>query len=365
MMIDTYTFSRISASNDKKINEIQRFLSNSGLRIDYDVEHFIVAYHDNDIIGCGAIAGNVFKSIALSPMLRGTGFLLKLLTELINLAYDMGRFELFLFTKPENEVMFKQAGFFPIVGVKNKMVLMENSHNRLVKYCQKLSSQRQEGSKIGSLVINANPFTLGHQYLVEQVAKECDWLHLFVVEEDKSYFSYHDRYNMIKQGCGHVDNVTVHAGSDYLISRSTFPSYFIKDSGVVDLCHAAIDLQLFRSYIAPALGITHRFVGSEPFCTVTNNYNQQMAYWFSLEPFVAPPIVFTELKRIEHNQQPISASQVRALLKANDLDAAKALVPTTSYPYLANKQELETQHLQSLNAQYTGLIVPAITNFSI
>ncbi len=79
--------------------------------------------------------------------------------------------------------------------------------------------------------MNANPFTLGHQFLVEKAAKECDWLHLFVVQEEGSEFSFFDRFEMIKAGTRHIDNITIHPGSKYIISRATFPTYFIKDQG--------------------------------------------------------------------------------------------------------------------------------------
>jgi hypothetical protein len=37
-----------------------------------------------------------------------------------------------------------------------------------------------------------------------------------------------------------------------------------------------IDVLIFRDYIAPSLGITHRFIGSEPFCDITRQYNQTL-----------------------------------------------------------------------------------------
>ncbi len=61
---------------------------------------------------------------------------------------------------------------------------------------------------------------------------------------------------MIEEGVSDLDNVIVHQGSDYIISRATFPSYFLKDDGVINYCHTAVDLQLFRSFIGPSLGIT-------------------------------------------------------------------------------------------------------------
>lgn len=108
---------------------------------------------------------------------------------------------------------------------------MENSRERLTRYCRQLAMYRQPGRKIGAIVMNANPFTLGHRWLVEQAASQCDWLHLFVVKEDASCFSYHDRFKLIEQGITGIDKVTLHPGSAYLISRATFPGYFLKEQG--------------------------------------------------------------------------------------------------------------------------------------
>jgi [citrate (pro-3S)-lyase] ligase len=132
--------------------------------------------------------------------LTGEGVSLKLLTELLTLAYELNRSELFLFTKPENSVLFSGAGFWPIAQAGTLAVLMENSSERLARFCRQLAMYRQPGKTIGAIVMNANPFTLGHRYLIEQAAARCDWLHLFVVKEDASQFRYTDRWALIEQG---------------------------------------------------------------------------------------------------------------------------------------------------------------------
>lgn len=94
-MVDIYTFSRVSTKNRTKLLQIKEFLCQHQLTVDDDVEHFVVAYGTNQIIACGGIAGHVLKSIAVSPALQGTGFALKLMTELTNFAYEMGAFHSF------------------------------------------------------------------------------------------------------------------------------------------------------------------------------------------------------------------------------------------------------------------------------
>jgi len=277
------------------MGQIRAFLAQQNLGIDPDVTLFDVIWDADKIVACGGLADNVLKSIAVDETYQGQGLSLKLLTDLTNQAYSQGLFHLFIYTKPRNTKLFTQAGFHPLVSFADKVVLMENSSTRLKKYCQYLSGFRHSGDKIGGIVMNANPFTLGHQYLLEQVSKQVDWLHLIVVKEDKSYFSFSDRFAMIQQGCAHIHNITVHSGSDYVISRATFPSYFLKDEQIINSSHTAIDLQLFRNYIAPALGITHRFAGSEPTDITTRFYNEQMQFWLQTPKLTSPAIEFVEL----------------------------------------------------------------------
>ncbi len=154
-----------------------------------------------------------------------------------------------------------------------------------------------DGNRIGSIVMNANPFTLGHRYLIEQALQQCDHLHLFIVGEDASQFSYTERFEMIKQGIFDLSNITLHSGSDYIISRATFPNYFLKDQLITDESYFEIDLKLFRLHIAQALGITHRFVGTELNCPVTAEYNRQMHYWLMDAEMNAPKINVIEIPR--------------------------------------------------------------------
>ena len=334
---------RVTVQKDPRWREaVDLFLHQHQLSLEADCERVIVAEDQRRIVGCGAIAGCVLKCIAVDPSLQGEGLSLKLLTELMTLAYELGRSELFLFTKPDNAALFSSAGFWPIARAGDQAVLMENSRERLARYCRQLTMYRQPGEKIGAIVMNANPFTLGHRWLVEQAARQCDWLHLFVVKEDASFFSYQDRVALIEQGIAGIANVTLHPGSAYLISRATFPGYFLKDKGVVDDCHCQIDLQLFREHLAPALQITHRFVGSEPLCSLTRNYNLRMKELLEA-PGETPAIQVVELERVEKDGAPISASRVRKLYKERQWSAIAPLVPPGTLSFLMQLAESEHQ----------------------
>ncbi|AJI94087.1 [citrate (pro-3S)-lyase] ligase [Yersinia ruckeri] len=327
-------FRIIKRSDHQHIVEITRFLRENDLNIDSTVEVFITVSIDEKLVACGGIAGNIIKCVAISEKVRGEGLALSLATELVNLAYERHHSHLFIYTKIKNQMLFQQCGFYPIASVPGIVVLMENSSCRLARYAEQLANLRHAGEKIGAIVMNANPFTLGHQYLVRQAAAQCDWLHLFLVKEDNSRFPYQDRLQLVLQGTQDIANLTVHAGSEYMISRATFPCYFIKDQGVADDCHTEIDLKIFRQYLAPALGVTHRFVGTEPFCTVTAKYNRDMHYWLETPDLASPAITLVEIERLKYDNTAISASWVRKLLAQGDRETIGKLVPAATREYL-------------------------------
>ena len=133
---------------------------------------------------------------------------------------------------------------------------------------------------------------------------------------------------MVNAGVARLPNVTVHEGSRYLISRATFPAYFLKETGKVQQAWSEIDVRIFRDYIAPALGITHRFVGSEPFCDVTRQYND------TLHGVLADAVSVVELPRIKAVGSAISASEVRRLLKTQQFSRIREIVPDTTFAHL-------------------------------
>lgn len=124
--------------------------------------------------------------------------------------------------------------------------------------------------------MNANPFTLGHAYLLERAASENDRVVLFVLSEDRSLVPFCDRLAMVKAAAARYANVSVVESGSYMISSATFPSYFLKDGDLVTRTHAALDATLFTR-IAKALTLTRRYVGEEPFSHTTCLYNEALA----------------------------------------------------------------------------------------
>ena len=183
-----------------------------------------------------------------------------------------------------------------------------------------------------AIILNANPFTYGHLYLVEQAAVENDLLHLFVVSEDVSFFPYDIRDRLVREGTAHLKNIVHHATGPYMISQATFPSYFQKDEDAAIRSHAQLDIAVF-SRIAQALSITRRYVGEEQASRVTRLYNEIMLHDLPLAG-----IECRVIPRKEREGAPISASTVRRAIQSGSMDALPALVPPTTLAFLQSEE---------------------------
>jgi len=335
----SFVFSEIPASSTVRRQKVDAFLKSVDLEMSEDVEIFVIAKEDDRIVACGGLSGKVLKNIALDESIRGEGLALSLMSELLKVAFREGRHDLFLFTKPEYEEVFESCGFKYIEQSNHQVILMENSYN-IDLYKKRLRKYKHTGAVVGSIVMNCNPFTLGHRYLVEQACEMSHWVHLFVVKEDASFFTFKDRFKLITEGLEDLENLTIHEGSDYIISKATFPTYFIKDKRQIDSLYTELDLNIFRNHLAPQLGITHRFVGEEPLCVVTYEYNQQMKKLLA-RPSEFPPIEVVVLGRIEYGGEPISASRVRRLMHEKRLEDILPLVPPSTYALIEKMMSKE------------------------
>ena len=295
------------------------FLFSAGLRDEGDADVIALMTDDDfNVVACGARAGHTLKQFAVSPDLEGEGAFATVLSELLSEAARAGQRRLFVCTKPKNEAMFRSLGFYPITETKDA-VLMEDRRDGFSGWLD--SMPRYEGT-CGAIVVNGDPFTRGHLHLCEYAAKHCDALYVFSVSEPGSMFSPDERYEMLKAGTAHIENCHVLHTDEYLVSRETFPAYFIRDEEHADRVKADLDIELFRKRIAPALNITKRFVGEEPFSPTTRAYNERMK-----ELLPECGIELIEIPRL----QSISASRVRALIREGKPEETRDLVPETTY----------------------------------
>ena len=333
-------------------------LERCGLRDEGDADIVALMYEDGELIACGALAGHVIKQLAVSPDAEGRGAMAAVLSELIAEASSRGVHRLFVCTKPGNARMFASLGFHAVIETVDA-ALLENRRGGLDDFLS--SIPRYEGVK-GAVVCNCDPFTLGHRHLIEYAASHCDELYVFAVSEKGAMFSPEERLEMIRAGTSDIGNCHVFESDLYLISRATFPAYFIRDESRADLVRSDLDIELFGRHIAPALGISRRFAGEEPFSPVTRAYNERMK-----ELLPGFGISFEEIPRlgaetlgaadaglggsgriglgtdgaggISHggldagvsDAGGISAGRVRELIKAGEIGKVRELVPKSTY----------------------------------
>lgn len=323
--MDNYNIIAGVSFSGSRLAEYKDFLKKRGLKDEEDTDYTVMLLDDDyNPIACGSLSGSVMKQIAVDDTVEGGGLCAKVLSELQAEAIRRGKSHLFLYTKPENKRMFTSLGFSTMAET-DSVLMMENRRDGLKNFLDSIG--KREGTS-ACIVCNCNPMTKGHQFLMETAAAQCDNLYIFVLSEDggKDNFPPDVRYELVKGGTAHLNNVIVCRSDDYIISRSTFPAYFLKDTIDVEKVRADLDLILFATRIAPALGITKRFVGTEPFDAVTREYNSRMhdilpKYGINVE----------EIPRKDN----ISASRVRALLKEHKFDEIREIVPENVYEYLS------------------------------
>ena len=318
---------------------VTAFLAANGLRLDaLDYYAVVTAVGDDQILAGGGLDKDIIKCIAVSDTLRDEGISATLVSHLMSIAMSRQYEAVKVFTKPSNQKIFESLGFH-LLAEAPKAVLLENGLSGWLTYERHLKSLRREG-KSGLIVMNANPFTRGHRFLISQAARQVDTLFIIPVKEDRSEFSYAERKAMLEAGCSDLENVIVCEGSDYSISAATFPTYFLKELDEAATTQMSLDLSLFAKRIAPALGAKIRFVGSEPLDTMTQRYNELMHELLPLEG-----ISVVEIARLSEEDRAISASAVRAALDEGKFSKAAPKVYPTTIPYLLAK--LATMALQS------------------
>ncbi len=328
----TDTILQVRPDDQKAMAQVDGLLAQEGICRDRNLDYTCAAYNGvGDIIATGSCFGNSLRCLAVRKNCQGTGLLNQIVTHLINIQHTRGNVHLFLCTKPSATPYFEDLGFYEIARAADSLVFMENRRQGFSRYLQDLQQTSRPG-RSAALVMNSNPFTLGHQYLVETAASSCDTLHLFLLSEDRSLVPFSVRRRLAADGTAHLPNVILHDSGPYIISSATFPSYFLKDDAAAAESHALLDLAIFRR-IAGALSITARYVGEEPDSPVTNRYNQIMSAEL---PKAGIRCVIVPRKAL--NGVPISASTVRKHLKAGDFSAVKALVPPAVFDYFTSAE---------------------------
>ena len=321
----------------EELSQMEALLAREGLRRDGGLDHSCGIFEGDTLIATGSCAGNTLRCLAVDGSHRGGGLLNQLVQHLIQVQYRRGNYHIFLYTKPQNAPLFEDLGLAEIARAGDSTVFMENRKTGFSDY---LSRLREESAALeplsgptGALVMNANPFTLGHQYLVQEAAARCSALHLFVVSEDASLCPAQVRRELVRAGTAHLKNVVLHQTDSYLISQATFPAYFLPDSDAATAAQARLDGAVFAR-MAEALGISVRYLGEEPFSPVTHIYNQLLSQ--TLPPSGIQCRILP--RKAASSGEVISASAVREALSRGDWARVETLVPPSTMAFLRSEE---------------------------
>ena len=305
------SLSEISPRDTRTQAQMDALLEQEGIRRDRNLDYSCGVFDDGELIACGSSFHNTLRCLAVSSDHRGEGLMNQVVSHLMERQVNLGNSHVFLYTKVKNERIFKDLGFYEIARVDGSLVFLEN---------------RRDG-KCAAVVMNANPFTLGHRYLIETAARENDFVHLFLLSEEAGPIPFAVRKKLVQAGVADLGNVIFHESGPYIISSATFPSYFLRDEADAILAHARLDLAVFEK-IAAALNLSARYVGEEKSSHVTALYNRTMA---ELLPRMG--LAFREIPRLQADGETVSASTVRQAIHDGRLEDYRQLLPQTTYDY--------------------------------
>lgn len=374
----------LNPATPRQRQRIEAFLKRNALRIDDMNYYAAVLDDDGEMIAGGGLKDDVIKCVAVDDAHKGEAIANTLVSHLISHANQEGYSCIKLFTKPKNRQLFESLSFrllaeapeailmeTGIGGISNTVEALKKIKEESEKYkeynkeCKEDSKKCKENTSYlntttpqhltttmqstGCIVMNCNPFTLGHRYLVESASRMVEHLFVIVVREDRSAFSYQERKAMVTAGTADLKNVTVCDGSEYAISNTTFPTYFLKRLSDATDTQILLDLDLFRRHIAPALGAEVRFVGTEPTDELTRRYNELMMESLGKDHVVQIP-------RLENGGVAVSASRVRRAMDSNSLKEAAQLVPPTTLPYIIAHLATRALHAELDTTPKPGLV---------
>lgn len=374
----------LNPATPRQRQRIEAFLKRNALRIDDMNYYAAVLDDDGEMIAGGGLKDDVIKCVAVDDAHKGEAIANTLVSHLISHANQEGYGCIKLFTKPKNRQLFESLSFrllaeapeailmeTGIGGISNTVEALKKIKEESEKYkeynkeCKEDSKECRENTSYlntspphhltttmqptGCIVMNCNPFTLGHRYLVESASRMVEHLFVIVVREDRSAFSYQERKAMVTAGTADLKNVTVCDGSEYAISNTTFPTYFLKRLTDATDTQILLDLDLFRRHIALALGAEVRFVGTEPTDELTRRYNELMMESLGKDHVVQIP-------RLENGGVAVSASRVRRAMESNSLKEAAQLVPPTTLPYIIAHLATRALHAELDTTPKPGLV---------
>jgi len=317
----------ISRQDRQRAREL---IESYGLVFEERFDNLFGIFVDGKLAATAARDGNILKMVAICTEFQSGPLLGELVTEVLRIGYLAGQESFFVFTSPQNTASFQALNFVPLVR-HPRITLLEYGQG-LARYLELHRDLVRPGDN-GAVVVNCNPFTLGHRYLIEQAAARVDTLYVFVAREDRSLFPFKVRLRLVREGVRDLANVVVLDSSHYAVSSVTFPAYFLKAEDEPDTLQMEVDLLLFGRRIAPHFQVDRRFFGSEPYCRTTRLYNEAMIRM--LPPLGIEPVL---IGRRMHGEEVISAFRVREAIRREAFETVRRLVPQSTLDYILSDE---------------------------
>ena len=331
----------LDLENPLDLKLLNTFLTS--LDFDYikeEVDTTMIIYNlNNEIIGTGSLKGNTLKYVVIAPDFRETTAFPLIVTYLADKALENHK-QCFVYTKPETAKLFQALGYSLIATAEPLFAVLELGYKTIKDYQEYLKQNKIETStnNIAAIVVNCNPFTIGHRYLIEKASQENELVYLFVVSENLSAFPFEIRWKLIEEGISHLKNVKMLATGPYIVSGAIFPNYFLKNESwnLVSQKQAEIDVKIFADYISPILNIKKRYIGTEKYCQTTAAYNTAM---LNILPEYGIKVIEYERISAEINNKNsfVSASKVREAIKHHKLNEILSTLPESTKKFLLSE----------------------------
>ena len=311
----------------EELDRVESFLGffNLDLKDEHLDKTFYLVDDNDEIIGTISSEGSIIKCLAVKDNYQGENLSSILISHIISYLNSVNIYSYTVYTKPIYESTFLSYGFKMIVKT-DKTVLLESGATSIMDSIKGIKTQIEmtfgsidDSLDIRCAVLNANPFTLGHQELIVNASKECDLMLVFIVEEDESLFTFKERFSMAYLSLSRYKNVVVIPSTKYMVSLLTFPNYFYKDEKIKEDEYAKIDSLIFKEYFMKYLFIKYRYVGSE-------TKNHMTIYNKTLKEYLGDSLIVVDRYKND-NGDVLSASKVRELIKNKDLNDIESFIP--------------------------------------
>jgi len=314
---------------DEEKEILTTFLNKYDLDYELDIDYSILVYYQENLIATASLANNVMKCFLVARDFVGQNITGLMFSHLVNILNQKNIYHYFVFTTPNNKLVFKSLNMKVLVTTMNT-VLLEGGDDILNVLANLKKDYNISDDKKSCVIINANPMTLGHMHLIETAVKDNKELLVFVVSEDLSSFPFIDRFNIIKEATSQFKNLTVLPTLSYLVSKITFPKYFLKEDQLIQDEQTLVDVLIYKEYYTKIFNIKKRYLGEEPLSFNTSKYNKV------LKDYLGDSLEIIKRKKV--GSKVISASLVRKLMKANKIDKIRKYVPKATYDYLLSEK---------------------------